>query len=187
MAPATLRRHLACLVEAGLIIRRDSPNGKRFARRGQGGEIESAFGFDLTPLVARAAEIENLAEEVRAENKAMRLLRERITLLRRDIVKMIADWIRGGRSWRLGGASHALCGAVRPLRPQHAQGRLEALANDLATLSAEIQNALEMHVNLHKKSGNESHSERHIQNQITNSSDLEPRLREGRGETSRDR
>ena len=90
MAPATLRRHLACLVEAGLIIRRDSPNGKRFARRGQGGEIESAFGFDLTPLVARAAEIENLAEEVRAENKAIRLLRERITLLRRDIVKMIA-------------------------------------------------------------------------------------------------
>ena len=90
MAPATLRRHLACLVEAGLIIRRDSPSGKRFARRGQGGEIESAFGFDLTPLVARADEIENLAEEVRAENKAIRLLRERITLLRRDIVKMIA-------------------------------------------------------------------------------------------------
>ena len=55
----------------GLIIRRDSPNGKRFARRGQGGEIEDAFGFDLTPLVARAEEIENLAEEVRAENRAM--------------------------------------------------------------------------------------------------------------------
>ena len=72
MAPATLRRHLAWLVEAGLIIRRDSPNGKRFARRGQGGEIESAFGFDLTPLVARAAEIENLAEEVRAENQSDR-------------------------------------------------------------------------------------------------------------------
>jgi len=58
MAPATLRRHLACLVDAGLIIRRDSPNGKRFARRGQGGAIEDAFGFDLTPLVARAEEIE---------------------------------------------------------------------------------------------------------------------------------
>ncbi|RTL79079.1 MAG: replication initiation protein RepC, partial [Hyphomicrobiales bacterium] len=48
MAPATLRRHIAMLVDAGLIIRRDSPNGKRFARRGQGGEIEDAFGFDLT-------------------------------------------------------------------------------------------------------------------------------------------
>ena len=96
MAPATLRRHLASLVEAGLIIRRDSPNGKRFARRGQGGEIESAFGFDLTPLIARAAEIENLAEEVRAENRAIALLRERITLVRRDIVKMIETGMEEG-------------------------------------------------------------------------------------------
>ena len=50
MAPATLRRHLAALVDCGLIIRRDSPNGKRFARKGQGGAIEMAFGFDLSPL-----------------------------------------------------------------------------------------------------------------------------------------
>ena len=96
MAPATLRRHLACLVDVGLIIRRDSPNGKRFARRGQGGAIEDAFGFDLTPLVARSEEIENLAEEVRAENRAMALLREKITLTRRDIAKMIATGIEEG-------------------------------------------------------------------------------------------
>ena len=62
MAPATLRRHLAVLVNCGLVIRRDSPNGKRYARKGQGGEIETAFGFDLTPLVARAEEIEQLAD-----------------------------------------------------------------------------------------------------------------------------
>ena len=183
MAPATLRRHLACLVEAGLIIRRDLPNGKRFARRGQGGEIESAFGFDLTPLVARAAEIENLAEEVRAENKAIRLLRERITLLRRDIVKMIAM-----------GIEEAVPGAWEEFHLRYAalsgrfirnlsRGELEALAIELAALCAEIQNALENHLNLQKKSANESHSERHIQNQITDSFDLEPSLQEGRGET----
>jgi replication initiation protein RepC len=183
MAPATLRRHLACLVDAGLIIRRDSPNGKRFARRGQGGEIESAFGFDLTPLVARAEEIENLAEEVQAENKAIRLLRERVTLLRRDIVKMIAtgleedvpgDW--QGLHLRYAGLSSRF---VRNLLLTD----LEALAGELAALTAEIQNALENHVNLQKKSGNESHSERHIQNQITNSFDLEPSLQKGRDET----
>lgn len=95
-APATLRR-LASLVEAGLIIRRDSPNGKRFARRGQGGEIESAFGFDLTPLIARVAEIHKL---------------------------------------------------------------------------------LKTHVKQQKRRANESQSERHIQNQITNIPDLEPSLRE---------
>ena len=38
ISPATLRRHLLVLVECGLIIRRDSPNGKRFARRSRAGE-----------------------------------------------------------------------------------------------------------------------------------------------------
>lgn len=38
ISPATLRRHLAVLVECGLIIRRDSPNGKRFARRSREGD-----------------------------------------------------------------------------------------------------------------------------------------------------
>ena len=71
MAPATLRRHLAALVDCGLIIRRDSPNGKRFARKGQGGAVEMAFGFDLSPLVARAEEFEAWAEEVRAEERAL--------------------------------------------------------------------------------------------------------------------
>ena len=71
MAPATLRRHLAALVDCGLIIRRDSPNGKRFARKGQGGAIEMAFGFDLSPLVARAEEFEAWAEEVHAEERAL--------------------------------------------------------------------------------------------------------------------
>ncbi|WP_244604546.1 MULTISPECIES: helix-turn-helix domain-containing protein [Mesorhizobium] len=32
MPQTTLRRHLAVLVECGLIIRRDTPNGKRHAR-----------------------------------------------------------------------------------------------------------------------------------------------------------
>ena len=60
VAPTTLRRHLAILVEAGIVIRRDSPNGKRYARRGSGGDIALAFGFELTPLVARAEEFEAL-------------------------------------------------------------------------------------------------------------------------------
>ena len=40
MPASTLRRHLAVLVDAGLVIRRDSPNGKRYARKGRGGEFE---------------------------------------------------------------------------------------------------------------------------------------------------
>jgi replication initiation protein RepC len=183
MAPATLRRHLACLVEAGLIIRRDSPNGKRYARRGQDGEIENAFGFDLTPLVARAAEIENLAEEVRAENKAMRLVRERITLLRRDIVKMIATGLEEGVSgdWE---ALHLRYVALSSRYARNSTRRdLGTLEADLATFAHEIQNALENHVKLQKLSANESQNGRHIQNQITDSFDLEPSLQQARTET----
>src|SRR5690606_33746479 len=96
MSPATLRRHLANLVECGLIIRRDSPNGKRFARKGEGGSIEQAYGFDLSPLVARAAEFKELAEQTRAERRAVRVAREKITIIRRDIVKMIETGIEEG-------------------------------------------------------------------------------------------
>ena len=78
IAPATLRRHLAALVEAGIVIRRDSPNGKRYARRGMDGEVSLAFGFELTPLVARAEEFEALAAEVQAERRAFLLASARV-------------------------------------------------------------------------------------------------------------
>ena len=73
MPPSTLRRQLAALVDAGLIVRRDSPNGKRYARNGRGGEITLAFGFDLSPLAARAEEFERIAEEIDAEARTVRL------------------------------------------------------------------------------------------------------------------
>ncbi|PUB62164.1 replication initiation protein RepC, partial [Rhizobium leguminosarum bv. viciae USDA 2370] len=57
MAEQTVRRHLAALVEAGLLVRKDSPNGKRYVRRDRAGEVDEAFGFSLAPLLARAEEI----------------------------------------------------------------------------------------------------------------------------------
>jgi replication initiation protein RepC len=184
MAPATLRRHLACLVDAGLIIRRDSPNGKRFARKGQGGAIEDAFGFDLAPLVARSSEIENLAEEVRAENRAMALLREKITLTRRDIVKMIETALEEGVSGDWDEAHQRYATLSGRYGRGLSRADLEALAGELAVLAAEIHKSLETHIKAQNMSGNESQTERHIQNQTTNFSDLEPSLQEGRAQPS---
>ena len=70
MAETTLRRHLCELVRAGLVIRRDSPNGKRYAHRGAEG-VEKAFGFDLSPVLARAEEFERLAAEAAASRRAL--------------------------------------------------------------------------------------------------------------------
>ncbi len=164
MSPATLRRHLAVLVDCGLIIRRDSPNGKRFARKGRGGQVEQAYGFDLSPLVARAAEFEAMAARIAEERLALKCARERLTLLRRDIAKMIeagldervpGDWARMSRVYR------TILDRL-PRLPDLATA--EDICDDLALLREEVRETLEFHVNSHKTSANESHSERHKQN-----------------------
>lgn len=86
MPCSTMRRHLSRLIEAGLIARRDSPNGKRYRRR-EG----LAFGFDLTPLACLGAQIRRLAAEVQAEQHRIRLAREQVSLLRRDLSALLAE------------------------------------------------------------------------------------------------
>ena len=109
MAASTLRRHLAALVDGGIVLRRDSPNGKRYARKTTSGDIEQAYGFDLGPIVARSDEFAALAEAAIAKRQALAILRERVTLARRDIAKMIstgveqdvaADWESYHRTFR---------------------------------------------------------------------------------------
>jgi replication initiation protein RepC len=190
MPMATLRRHLAALVDAGLIVRRDSPNGKRYARKGRAGEIEFAFGFDLAPLVVRAEEFEALAAEVAAEARALRLVRERITICRRDIAKMIATGIEEGVPTQAGGLGpadwaeiHQLYRGIMIRIPRIATRQaLEPIADELSLLADEILNLLETHIKTQKMSGNESQNERHIQNSNPDSPvELEPRFPESRG------
>jgi replication initiation protein RepC len=172
MAPATLRRHLAALVDCGLIIRRDSPNGKRYARKGRGGDIELAFGFDLGPLVMRSDEFEAWADEVRAEERLLKFVRERITICRRDIVKMIATGIEEGVLTQRAGqgpadwaAIHAIYREIMGRLPRTApRVVLEPIADELSTLADEILMLLETHVKTSNLSGNESQTERHKQN-----------------------
>ena len=193
MAPATLRRHLAALVDCGLVIRRDSPNGKRFARKGRGGTVEMAFGFELSPLVARAEEFEAWAENVQAEERALRLVRERITLCRRDIAKMIATGVEEGVPTRRAGQGpsdwseiHGLYRGILERIPRTAtRGELEPIAADLTLLADEILTLLESHVKSSISSANEFQIERHTQNSNSNPlPELEPGFQESRGPKS---
>jgi replication initiation protein RepC len=191
MPASTLRRHLAVLVDAGLIARRDSPNGKRYARKNRAGAIELAFGFDLSPLVVRSDEIENLAKEVEAEARALKLARERITLCRRDIAKMIATGIEEGvvmGGGRAGPASwqeiHATFRALVEEIPRTAtREQLEPVADFLSAFADDVLKLLETHIKTENPSGNESQTERHIQNSNPKPLiEVEPSLREGRAE-----
>jgi replication initiation protein RepC len=190
MPVSTLRRHLAALVDAGLIIRRDSPNGKRYARKGRGGEIGLAFGFDLSPLVARQEQFAALAAEIEAEALAMKLARERITLCRRDIAKMISVGLEEGVS--TGGAGqgpacwHELYRRFRtivealPRAPTHEQ--LEVTAEGLTQLAEEIHKLLRERVEETNLSANESQIERHKHNSNPKPLiDLEPSLHDDLG------
>jgi replication initiation protein RepC len=172
MAPATLRRHIAALVDAGLIVRRDSPNGKRYARKGRGGDVELAFGFDLSPIVVRAETFGTWAEEVLAEERALKIVRERITLCRRDIAKMIATGIEEGVPTQGSGEGpatwadiHALFRGIVGRVPRTAsQAELAPLADELSMLADEVLNILESHTETQNISANESQTERHKQN-----------------------
>jgi replication initiation protein RepC len=164
MAEKTLRRHLAALVECGVVIRRDSPNGKRYARKGEGGEIEKAFGFDLTPIVARAAEFQRLAAEAKAEEQVIRHLRERIAICRRDIDKMIATGSYEGvpADWNAFREAYKRLAGRRPRTATLAM--LEPLASELETLMRQIRDILEAHVKTNNMSGNAGQNDRQIQN-----------------------
>jgi replication initiation protein RepC len=90
MEPRSIRRHIAALVDAGLIVRRDSPNGKRYAIRARGGEVVEAYGFDLGPLLAQATTISALADEVERETRKIDAHRRQITILRRYVRQAVA-------------------------------------------------------------------------------------------------
>lgn len=164
IAGATLRRHLAILVEAGLIVRRDSANGKRFARKARDGEIETAFGFDLSPLLARSEELALMAQEIVAARVAFRKAKEALTICRRDVRKMISAAIAEGAQgdWPALEEIYLKLAARLPRRP--AQADVEGLLDEMQMLYTEVLSRLKIHEEIEIISTNDAHNERHIQN-----------------------
>lgn len=183
IAGTTLRRQLAALVDAGLIHRRDSPNGKRYAHRDRAGEIEEAFGFDLEPLLVRAAELAGLAQKVAEEARLFKRAREALTLCRRDVRKLITAAIEEGAEgdWaRIESLYSAQVG-----RLSRAPSRTEVIAalEDMSLLRDEVVNRLDLHVKTGNMDSNDSQNGCHIQNSKPDSIyDFEPGSRKERDE-----
>ena len=182
----TLRRHLAALVEAGLIQRRDSPNGKRYAHRNRDGEIEQAYGFDLAPLVARAAEFAAVAQDIAAERIRFRRAKEALTICRRDVRKLIAAAIEEGApgDWlAVEGMRTVILGRL-PRHPSRAQ--VEATLDEMELLREEVLNILEIQIKTENTDGNDIQNGCHIQNSKPESIyEFEPSSRNEQGETER--
>jgi replication initiation protein RepC len=175
MAGATLRRHLALLVEAGLIVRKDSANGKRYARKDREGEIETAFGFDLSPLLARAEELAMLAQDVAAEQKAFRKMRENLTICRRDVRKLITAAIEEGVSGDWQSVEDAYVGIISRMKRSPSMADVKDALDEMEILQEEVLNRLEIHDLSENSSTNDALNERHIQNSKPDSIyELEP-------------
>lgn len=182
IAGTTLRRHLAALVEAGLIHRKDSPNGKRYARREAGGAIEQAFGFNLAPLLARMEEIAHLAQTVAAERKALIEMRERLTICRRDIRKLISAAMEEGLpgDWSFVESQYVALVARLPRKAE--VETLPDLLDEFELLREEVINRLEIQADFAKTDSNAVQDGYHIQNSNTESfHELEPAYEKKQG------
>ncbi|TBC70596.1 plasmid replication protein RepC [Rhizobium ruizarguesonis] len=183
MTPATLRRHLGVLVEAGLILRKDSPNGKRYARRDRAGTVGEAFGFSVAPLLARAVEIENLAAQAVADRELLRAIRERLTICRRDISKLIATALEEEVSGDWEGISVMFRTLLARIPRVATAEELAPLVDEMGLLRAEVVNLLERQIKTQKIDANESQNEQHKQNSNPKSTyELEPSFETKQGE-----
>ncbi|MGN6773691.1 plasmid replication protein RepC [Rhizobium sp.] len=172
----TLRRHLAALVEAGLIQRRDSPNGKRYAHRNHDGEIEQAFGFDLAPLATRAAEFAAIAQDVAAERTRFRRVKEALTICRRDVRKLITAAIEEDTPGDWLAVEDVYMGILGRLPRYPSREQVEATLDEMELLRDEILNRLEIQVKPQNMDGNDIQNGCHIQNSKPESiNELEPR------------
>jgi len=182
MPCSTMRRHLANLVQTGFVVRRDSPNGKRYARRY--GDEKIAFGFDLAPLAQRFGEVCEAAEVVRAAEERYKRLRSTVSLMRRDLAGLV-DYGRSLRPDRAmwDQASDLCVLTARDLRRKLDFAELQKIEAALSEALNAIRDLLEP-VQAEDMSTNEVINEQHYQNSNKDSYDFEPRLEKAQGERS---
>lgn len=182
MPCSTMRRHLANLVQTGFVVRRDSANGKRYARRY--GDEKIAFGFDLAPLAQRFGEVCEAAEAVRAAEERYKRLRSTVSLMRRDLAGLV-DYGRSLRPDRAmwDQASDLCVLTARDLRRKLDFAELQQIETALSEALNAIRDLLEP-VQAKDMSTNEVTNEQHYQNSNKDSYDFEPRLEKAQGEGS---
>ena len=176
IAGTTLRENLAVLVGAGLINRNDSPNGKRYVRRGKDGEVETAYGFSLAPLLARSEELALMAQRVAEEARRFKVVKERTTIARRDVRKLITAAVEDGATGDWATMETIYIGAVARLRTAKSIEAVESILDELVLLREGVLSVLESNIFSQKTATNDNEIRQRIQNSNTESkNEFEPR------------
>ncbi|NTE84803.1 replication initiation protein RepC [Agrobacterium tumefaciens] len=183
IAGTTLRENLAVLVDAGLINRNDSPNGKRYVRRSKDGAVETAYGFNLGPMLARSEEFALMAQQVAEDARRLKVVKERTTIARRDVRKLITAAVEDGAAGDWAMIQAAYIAAVARLKTAKSKADFEAILDELSLLREGILNILECQVFSEESDTNDSDIRHHIQNSNTESiTELEPSSEKEQGE-----
>jgi replication initiation protein RepC len=74
----TLRRRIAHLQSVGMLVRRTSPNGKRYQLRDEHHQAQLTYGIDLAPLFHAQTQLEALADDCHREKLRLKLLQKKI-------------------------------------------------------------------------------------------------------------
>lgn len=180
MAESTLRRHVAALVQAGVILRRDSPNGKRYAHKDRSGEVMRAFGFDLRPMLTRAGEFARNASEAEAAQARLKALRVDVSLLKRDALKFALYGQEEGLPGDWDGALTDLMDVHKAMRRKLSSAELEEQAKIAGAILARVTGWLSSETE--NMGGSDADNERPFQNSNKEPSDLEPCLEKQSGE-----
>jgi replication initiation protein RepC len=182
IAGTTLRENLAVLVDAGMIHRKDSPNGKRYARKDRAGAVEEAFGFSLAPLLARSEELARLAQQAAFERNQLKIVKEKISLCRRDIRKILTAAVEEGASGDWGKFEAHFVGTVSQIAKAKTPEALDDILDEMTMLLEELLNTLEMQLISKNPDTNDDEYRQHIQNSNTESIvESEPRSEKEQG------
>ena len=144
-----LNRHL---VELGLVVMKDSPNGKRYGRRGPQGRIIEAYGFDLSPIASRFAEFQAIAQAGREERTRVSALKRRTTIARngiRQLLQTAADQGMTGEEWEAYRSAATV--ASRGVADRRNSDEMEKAVATLEAVQCEMRQYLESAFNRQTK------------------------------------
>lgn len=90
----SVRYAISQLIREGIIVAKDSPNGKRFAQRSARGQIIRAYGFDLSPLIHRLDEFKQRLQAIKDAERERMAVYDQMTIHRRaaqETLRTIAE------------------------------------------------------------------------------------------------
>ncbi|MGE4482999.1 plasmid replication protein RepC [Acidocella sp.] len=147
VTPTHAKRLNRQLAELGLIVMKDSPNGKRYGRRlpANTGRIIEAYGFDLSPMAVRMPEFIAIADEGRKERTAMAQLRRRASIARNSLRQTFETYQEQGiRDPEIPALKAAFDQTAKTLRQIEVSERLAHVVSELESLAATAREALEI-------------------------------------------